>query len=675
MAPLPPPDAPSLAALSTAELRSLLAPCTTLAGPGLVFRNWATTFRSLVTARFKPTTVDQVRWAVELARREGRELRAAGAGHSPSDIVCTGGYLLDLRSLDKVLDVDSATQTFHAEGGIVLKNLHPIIAERGNLAISSLGSISDQTLAGAISTSTHGSGVSFPSISTTATFLDIVLPLPDAPVVRVSRAADEDPDLFHAALCGLGAVGIVVGVGMRAERTFKLEEETFSMRFDEFTRHWSEIAESAEHVRCWWFPQVGRVKVSRLNRTDKPVTPRPSALSLWYSDIFLAKRVHALALFAARYVPSLLPYHAWFMWTFVHQPGPVDWRLFARGLWSRLSGRVTADDPWPRVEELEGFADEAKREERAAAASGDPARAAANEPQSSVSPASPASSAVTLVDDEAVLVDDKKLPAPAAPLMDLLTPPYTPPALSPSDGTSPTRRPRSALPLSLPEPAFVTIDTVLDESLDVDEKRTSASSTTATSPGKKHSLPWPILEDEPTYRVDQSVNIFNYDCGFPQYTYESCVPYTSTGSALYALNDWHTRELAKPGYPLRAHFPVEIRWADKDDAWLSPTGSGRGCYLGAIQYRPYNLPVPYRAHFARFAALLGASARPHWAKTHQLTPGDLAALYPRLGDFVAVRERVDPQGVLANAYVRRHLMGEVEREGMEREGRRYKERA
>lgn len=89
---------------------------------------------------------------------------------------------------------------------------------------------------------------------------------------------------------------------------------------------------------------------------------------------------------------------------------------------------------------------------------------------------------------------------------------------------------------------------------------------------------------------------------------------------------------------------------------------------------PYNLPVPYRAHFSRFAALLGASARPHWAKTHQLTPRDLAKLYPRLGDFCAVRERVDPQGVLANGYVRRHLMGEVERGDMEQEGRRYKER-
>ncbi|BGP51370.1 D-arabinono-1,4-lactone oxidase [Rhodotorula kratochvilovae] len=651
MAPLPTPDAPSLAHHSTAELRSLLAPCTIVAGSALTFTNWATTFRSRTAAVFRATTVEQVRWAVELARREGRELRAAGAGHSPSDIVCTSGYLLDLRGLNRVLDVDSAAQTFHAEGGIILNALHPVLAAKGQLALPSLGSISDQTLAGAISTSTHGSGVSFPSLSTGATFLDLVLPLPDAPVVRVSRAADQDPDLFHAALCGLGAVGIVVGVGMRAERVFRLEEECFSMRFDEFTRRWQEIAESAEHVRCWWFPQVGRVKVSRLNRTTKPATPRPTALSLWYSDIFLAKRVHALALFAARYAPSLLPYHAWFMWTFVHQPGPFAWGAFVRGLWSRLSGRVTSADPWPRVEELDALGKEADREEAAARAAvkEERERAAAKEGEERAASPSPPPPFASL-DTETASTPSGKLALPLARPADLLTPPYTPTVLSPSG--SPTRLAHNA-----PEQAHA--------GADANEE----------APARK-ALPWPILEDEPTYRVDESVAIFNYDCGFPQYTYESCVPYASTGAALYALNEWHTRELATPGYPLRAHFPVEIRWTDKDEGWLSPTGGGRGCYLGAIQYRPFNLPVPYRSHFSRFASLLSTrfSARPHWAKSHGLMPADLEGLYPRFGDFLAVRARVDPEGMLANSYVRRHLLGEVEKGEMEREGRRWKAR-
>lgn len=105
MAPLPPPDHPPLDALATADLRRLVAPFTIRAGPRLRFTNWATTFSATVTAVFRPTTVEHVRWAVELARREGVELRAAGAGHSPSDIVCTGGYILDLKGLNRVLDV------------------------------------------------------------------------------------------------------------------------------------------------------------------------------------------------------------------------------------------------------------------------------------------------------------------------------------------------------------------------------------------------------------------------------------------------------------------------------------------------------------------------------------------------------------------------------------------
>lgn len=147
-----------------------------------------------------------------------------------------------------------------------LSALHPQLRQHG-LAVSSLGSISDQTLAGCLSTATHGSGVTFGNLSSCVEFLDLVLPLPDAPVVRVSRT--QDPDLFLSATCGLGVVGVIVGVGSRCEKAFNLEEECWSIGFEEFVERWQEIAESAEHVRCWWFPQVGQVKVSRLNRTLK----------------------------------------------------------------------------------------------------------------------------------------------------------------------------------------------------------------------------------------------------------------------------------------------------------------------------------------------------------------------------------------------------------------------
>ncbi|GAA5978635.1 hypothetical protein JCM11641_002796 [Rhodosporidiobolus odoratus] len=643
MPPLPLPPSLTLDQLTEDDLRLLLEPYTVTSGSSLTFTNWATTFRSRTAAVFRPTQVEQVRLAVELARREGKELRAAGAGHSPSDVACTEGYLLDLKGLKSVLNVDESTRTFHAEGGILLRDLHPIILEKGNLALSCLGSISDQTLAGALSTSTHGSGVMYGSLSTCATFLDIVLPLPGAPVVRCSR--QDDPDLFLSALCGIGAVGIVVGVGMRAERAFKLEEECFSMKFDEFRVRWQEIAESAEHVRCWWFPQVGRVKVSRMNRTRKPVTPPPSALLTYTTEIILAKHIHAAALTLSRLFPTILPYHAWLQWTFVHQPGPVRWTDLLRGLF----GGVWRKGEGLRVEEL----NEADEQETGYTASKDaplpPDDAAA---ANFIQPGYISPSFVQHLS-----------PSLALPPSDLFTPPLTPSLLAP--GQTGTRAP-SPLAFKLDAEKLSGSARVVAEDVAGDNEMT----------GK--TLPWPVLEDEPTYRVDWGVNIFNYDCGFPQYTYESAVPYSSTGTALSALNAWQVKGLWEKGYPLQAHFPIEIRWAEKDDVLLSPCNGQRACYLGAIQYRPFNLPIPYRSLFSHFANLLTNrfSGRPHWAKSHHLSPAQLRTLYPRFDDFLAVRQRVDPEGVLVNPYVRRHLLG-TEGVGEEMEGsvRRFKARA
>lgn len=106
------------------------------------------------------------------------------------------------------------------------------------------------------------------------------------------------------------------------------------------------------------------------------------------------------------------------------------------------------------------------------------------------------------------------------------------------------------------------------------------------------------------------------------------------------------------------------------------TRSPRLTPLPSRPHRPFNLPVPYRAYFSNFSTLLHTlfSGAPHWAKSHALTPADLRALYPQFDAFLAVRERVDPEKVLVNAYVRRHLLGEVEKGRMEVEGRRYKVR-
>lgn len=95
---------PSL--LSTLSLYALLEEVTVpSSSPRAVFTNWARTYVCEPLAVFEPQTVYQCALIFELARREGKTVRAVGVGHSPSDLACTDEYMLRTTKLDRVLEV------------------------------------------------------------------------------------------------------------------------------------------------------------------------------------------------------------------------------------------------------------------------------------------------------------------------------------------------------------------------------------------------------------------------------------------------------------------------------------------------------------------------------------------------------------------------------------------
>ena len=75
--------------------------------PHASFSNWAKTYVCDPYAVFEPRTVPQCKLILELARREGKTVRAVGVGHSPSDLACTNEYMLRTTKLDKILEVSS----------------------------------------------------------------------------------------------------------------------------------------------------------------------------------------------------------------------------------------------------------------------------------------------------------------------------------------------------------------------------------------------------------------------------------------------------------------------------------------------------------------------------------------------------------------------------------------
>ncbi|RXK40318.1 D-arabinono-1,4-lactone oxidase [Tremella mesenterica] len=314
----------NLTSISTADLQTAVSHCAVSPSSSRAkFANWAKTFECLPERVFEPVDALQCRQVLELARREGKNLRPVGVGHSPSDLTCTRGWMIRMDSYGGLVQIhhgpstltESTSATFKA--GTTLHQIHKLLSQASPpLALPNIGSISDQTIAGLISTASHGSGVNYPVISNHVRSLLLALPLPGAPIVRVSRT--EDAELFKASLCGLGATGLILEVEIEAEPAYRLRESKTPMKVEDVLERLDEIKQSAEHARVWWYPDGKGMIVGRADRTYEPAKPVPS---LWAH--ILGYHVTQFFLFCSRYFPSLTPWVGMWAWWLVNQRSVV----------------------------------------------------------------------------------------------------------------------------------------------------------------------------------------------------------------------------------------------------------------------------------------------------------------------------------------------------------------
>lgn len=97
-------------------------------------------------------------------------------------------------------------------------------------------------------------------------------------------------------------------------------------------------------------------------------------------------------------------------------------------------------------------------------------------------------------------------------------------------------------------------------------------------------------------------------------------------------------------------FPVEVRTAPADDIPLSTASGRETAYIAVHLYRG----TPYRSYFTAVERIMTAhGGRPHWGKVHTRDAAYLAGVYPRFEEFTAVRDRLDPQRLFGNPYLRR----------------------
>lgn len=239
------------------------------------------------------------------AANSGLRVKSVGAGHSFTPIAVTDGVLV---SLDRMTGIDSvrptatgAHVTVHA--GTPLHMLNELLWSRG-LAMRNLGDVDAQSVAGAISTGTHGTGSAFSGLSALVVGLQVVL----ADGSLVDCSADEDPDLFHAARLGLGAVGILSKVTLDCPHAYVMHAHEAPDTLDNVLGDLGGICASVDHFEFYWWPHTRRVLTKRNTRLPGDTPLRPVGKFCGYvDDELLSNRVFEQSNRLCTRFPAIVP--------------------------------------------------------------------------------------------------------------------------------------------------------------------------------------------------------------------------------------------------------------------------------------------------------------------------------------------------------------------------------
>ena len=229
------------------------------------FRNWDRTLKCQPQRFYQPESEQEVVEIVRQVKSAGGCVRTFGAGHSWSPLVLTDDTLVNLDKLKKPRVINVQNRRVTVQSGIRLKNLTPYLADRG-LGLANLGSIREQSIAGAISTGTHGTGLRLGNLATQIVGLKLVTGTGDFLAVT----EENEPDLMRAARVNLGALGIITEVTIQCVPNYEIEFIAYPLKFDDVLDQLDTLNRENERVRLYWFAPTDIVLVMTMNPPAKP---------------------------------------------------------------------------------------------------------------------------------------------------------------------------------------------------------------------------------------------------------------------------------------------------------------------------------------------------------------------------------------------------------------------
>ncbi len=268
---------------------------------GREWHNWAKTASASPVDIIEATDPQQIAEVVARAATAGRTIRMIGSGHSFTTTAVANDIMLTPGTLNKVRSIDVEAGRITVDAGINLTTLCEELDANG-LALTNMGDVRVQTLAGALQTGTHGSGRTSGTFAEMVTWLEIVLA--DGSIVTVNEMSD--PELFNSARVGLGAFGIVTAVTLAVEPAFRLHAHEFPATIDEVNASFDAWTASHDHVEFYWLPHTDRCLVKHNDRTYDDAQP-PGKFANWWEEEFLANKVFGAMCRFGRAAPAYIP--------------------------------------------------------------------------------------------------------------------------------------------------------------------------------------------------------------------------------------------------------------------------------------------------------------------------------------------------------------------------------
>ena len=265
------------------------------------WRNWAGNQKASPLSIESPRSVGELAALVASASELGQKVKAVGSGHSFTSAAATNGRMVRLESLSGILNVDRAKCQVTVGAGTRLSDLNTLLHSEG-LALANLGDIAYQTVAGAISTSTHGTGKALTGLAGQVIAMKLING--QGEIIECSKSVN--PQIFDVARVSVGALGIITEYTLQAVPSFRLRALEQPMRLDDVLENAHDLASTNDHFEFFWIPHTKWALTKRNNRTEDELQPLPRVKG-WIEKTFMENYAFGAVCRVGRARPSLIP--------------------------------------------------------------------------------------------------------------------------------------------------------------------------------------------------------------------------------------------------------------------------------------------------------------------------------------------------------------------------------